>query len=87
MHFIKTVSTLSKKHLNWNLNLFFLNYIYDFIRQVLEEMEMLSAFTAVLHVPNLSKSDHLLAVLEESDVFTKQEVASIQRNIDGRRLV
>ena len=56
-------------------------------RQVLEEMEMISAFTAVLHVPNLSKPEHILSVLEESDVFTKQEVASIARNMEGRRYV
>jgi len=49
-------------------------------------MEMLSAFTAVLHVPNLSEPKHLLAVVEESDCFTKQEVASIARQIDGRRI-
>jgi len=55
-------------------------------KQVLEEMEMISAFTAVLHVPNLSKPEHLLAVLEESDVFNKQEIASIARNIEGRRV-
>lgn len=54
-------------------------------KQVLEEMEMLHAFTSVLHVPNLSKAEHLLSVLEESDVFTKQEVATIARNIEGRR--
>lgn len=56
-------------------------------RKVLEEMEMLHAFTAVLHVPNLSKPEHLLSVLEESDVFSKQEVAAIARNIGGRRYV
>ena len=50
-------------------------------------MEMLSAFTSVLHVPNLSKPEHLLAVLEESDVFNKQEIASIARNIEGKRYV
>jgi len=48
-------------------------------------MEMISAFTAVLHVPNQSKPEHILSVLEESDVFTKQEVASIAKNIEGRR--
>lgn len=56
-------------------------------RQVLEEMEMLHAFTAVLHLPNLSKPEHLLSVLEESDVFTKPEIATIARNIEGRRYV
>lgn len=46
---------------------------------------MLSAFTAILHVPNLSKPEHLLAVLEESEIFTKQELAQLVRNIQGRR--
>lgn len=50
-------------------------------------MEMLSAFTAVLHVPNLSEPKHMLTVLEESDAFTKQEVAAIGRSIEGKRLV
>lgn len=54
---------------------------------MLEEMEMLHAFTAVLHVPNLSKLEHLLSVLEESEVFSKQEVAAIARNIGGSRYV
>ena len=54
-------------------------------RQVLEEMEMLSAFTAILHVPNLCHADEVVAVLEESDVFSKQELATIARKIDRRR--
>lgn len=55
-------------------------------RQVLEDMEMVSAFTAVLHVPNLSHPDHLMAVLEESDVFSKKDLSNIQRKIQGHRL-
>lgn len=55
-------------------------------RQVLEDMEMLSAFTAVLHVPNLAQPDHLMAVLEESDVFAKKDLASISRKIRGHRV-
>ncbi|XP_066992655.2 vesicle-fusing ATPase 1 [Anabrus simplex] len=55
-------------------------------RQVLEDMEMLSAFTAVLHVHNLSKPEHLLAVLEESDVFNKKEISTISRKIQGYRV-
>ncbi|PNF26292.1 Vesicle-fusing ATPase 1 [Cryptotermes secundus] len=55
-------------------------------RQVLEDMEMLSAFTAVLHVPNISEPEHLLAVLEESDVFSKKDLSSISRKIHGHRV-
>lgn len=56
-------------------------------RQVLEEMEMLSAFTAVLHVPNLSKAEHLLSVLEASEVFNNQELKQIAHQVYGKRFV
>lgn len=52
-------------------------------RQVLEDMEMLSAFTSILHVPNLSTPEHLISVLEDSNVFTKQETSSIFKKIQG----
>ncbi|RZC38213.1 vesicle-fusing ATPase 1-like, partial [Asbolus verrucosus] len=55
-------------------------------RQVLEDMEMLSAFTAILHVPNLSKADHLLNVLEASEVFSTQELNRIAQQIRGKRI-
>ncbi|KAL3269922.1 hypothetical protein HHI36_008979 [Cryptolaemus montrouzieri] len=55
-------------------------------RQVLEDMEMLSAFTAILHVPNLSKADHLRNVLETTDVFSHQEIKAIEPHIHGKRI-
>ncbi|KAH1009525.1 vesicle-fusing ATPase 1 [Dendroctonus ponderosae] len=55
-------------------------------RQVLEDMEMLSAFTTVLHVPNLSKAEHLLNVLEASEVFTNAELKQITHQVHGKRL-
>lgn len=57
------------------------------LRQVLEDMEMLSAFTAILHVPNISLPEHLLAVLEESDVFSKKDLSSISHKIRGHRYI
>lgn len=54
-------------------------------RQVLEDMEMLSAFTSVLHVPNLSAPEHIIAVLEQSDCFTKQEMSSIYKKLHGHK--
>jgi len=56
-------------------------------RQVLEDMEMLSAFTAILHVPNLSQPDHLMAVLEESDVFSRKDLSTMSRKVHGHRYV
>lgn len=46
---------------------------------------MLSAFTATLHVPNLSKPDHVLAVLEESDLFTKKELQTLSKRMMGHK--
>ncbi|XP_034660243.1 vesicle-fusing ATPase 2 [Drosophila subobscura] len=55
-------------------------------REVLEEMEMLPAFTSVLHVSNLSSPEHVLAVLEDSDLFSNEELQSIARNMAGKRV-
>ncbi|CAH1395679.1 unnamed protein product [Nezara viridula] len=55
-------------------------------RQVLEDMEMLSAFTAILHVPNLSKPEHLLAVVEESEIFGKDDLSMFANKIKGVRV-
>lgn len=55
--------------------------------EVLEEMEMLSAFTSVLHVPNLSSPEHVLAVLEQSDIFSKGEIQAIGKKMSGKRCV
>lgn len=55
------------------------------IRQVLEEMEMISAFTSVLHVPNLSKPEHVLAVLEEHDIFDKKDLATLAKRMSGHK--
>ncbi|CAG9761013.1 unnamed protein product [Ceutorhynchus assimilis] len=55
-------------------------------RQVLEDMEMLSAFTTILHVPNLSKTEHLLKVLEASEAFTNSELKQITHHVHGKRI-
>lgn len=48
-------------------------------------MEVLSAFTGVLHVPNLSQPEHVMTVLEESDAFTKRDLAKIQHDLRGAK--
>lgn len=48
---------------------------------------MLSAFTSVLHVPNLSSPEHVLAVLEQSDIFSKGEIQAIGKKMSGKRCV
>lgn len=56
-------------------------------KEVLQDMEMLSAFTSVLHVPNLSKPEHVIAVLEDHDIFNKQELATLAKKMNGHRYV
>lgn len=46
-------------------------------KEILEQMEMLSAFTDVLHVSNLSRPDQIQRVMEKNDAFTKDEVKNI----------
>lgn len=55
-------------------------------REVLEEMEMLTAFTSVLHVPNLSQPEHVVAVLEDCDIFSKGELQAIGKKMAGKRV-
>jgi vesicle-fusing ATPase len=53
-------------------------------RQVLEDMEMLSAFTSILHCSNLSTPEHVISVLEDCDgVFSKQEIQSIYKKLQA----
>lgn len=48
---------------------------------------MLTAFTSVLHVPNLSHAEHVLAVLEDCDLFSKGELQAIGKKMGNRRYV
>ncbi|XP_046439782.1 vesicle-fusing ATPase 1-like [Daphnia pulex] len=55
-------------------------------RQLLEELEILSTFTKILRVPNISTSEQLIAVLEETDVFSKSQIAAIAQKVANKRL-
>ncbi|UYV72768.1 NSF [Cordylochernes scorpioides] len=52
-------------------------------RQVLEDMGLVSAFTSILHVPNLSQPEHVMAVIEDSDCFSREELHRIHSKIKG----
>lgn len=52
-------------------------------KEVLDQMEMLSVFTDVLHVSNLSTPQHLGAILDQNDAFNKQEVATIVNKLQN----
>ena len=49
-------------------------------------MEMLSAFTDVLHVSNLTQPAHFAAILQKHDMLNDQEVASVLKKLEGYRM-
>jgi vesicle-fusing ATPase len=48
-------------------------------KEVLRDMQMLSVFTKIIHVSNISRQEHLIACLEELGVFTSQELDQVRR--------
>lgn len=55
-------------------------------RQVIEDLEVGAAFSAVLHVPPLMSGEHICSVLETfSDLFTEQEMDHIRGKLAGQR--
>jgi len=55
-------------------------------REVLQQMEMLSAFTDVLHVSNLTEAQHFAGVLNQSQSFSPQENAQIMQKLGSYRI-
>ena len=54
--------------------------------QVLDELEILPAFTAVLHAPYLTTSEQLAVVLEKTGAFSKNEMLAIRKKVEHRKL-
>ena len=48
-------------------------------------MEMVSAFTDVLHVANLNTGSHLMSILKQSDAFSKDDLAKLAAKLSGRK--
>ena len=54
-------------------------------QEILQEMGMLSAFSAIVHISNLSLPEHLTTALEELGSFTQKELCSIAKMVEGKR--
>jgi len=54
-------------------------------RDVLDQMEMISCFTDVLHVPNLSSGEHIIEVVKESGVISKTGLAQLETKLNGKK--
>jgi vesicle-fusing ATPase len=51
----------------------------------LEELEMLSTFSKIFRVPNISTCEQVIAVLEETDVFSQSQIAAIAQKVANGR--
>jgi len=54
-------------------------------KEVLDQMEMLPAFTDVLHVANLTQDAQLMRVIQQSNAFDPNQLAKLAEKIRGRR--
>uniref|UniRef100_A0A8C2WR29 Vesicle-fusing ATPase n=1 Tax=Cyclopterus lumpus TaxID=8103 RepID=A0A8C2WR29_CYCLU len=55
-------------------------------KDVLQEMEMLDAFSTTIHIPNISTGEQLVDALELLGSFTDKERASIAHQLKGKRV-
>ncbi|KAJ8365109.1 hypothetical protein SKAU_G00139400 [Synaphobranchus kaupii] len=55
-------------------------------KDVLQEMEMLDAFSTTIHIPNISTGEHLVEALELLGSFKDNERAIIAREAMGKRV-
>lgn len=53
-------------------------------KQVLDDLEMIPAFTDVLHVPNLSRPEHVSAVARASGVIPAAGLKQLESQLSGR---
>merc|ERR1719334_2826894 len=51
-------------------------------REILQEMGMLTTFSGLVHVSNISKSEELGAALKELGAFSQKDVASIVKSTE-----
>ncbi|XP_033827477.1 vesicle-fusing ATPase isoform X2 [Periophthalmus magnuspinnatus] len=55
-------------------------------KDVLQEMEMLDAFSTTIHIPNISTGEQLVDALELLGSFSDKERASIAHQLKGKRV-
>ncbi|XP_067931264.1 vesicle-fusing ATPase-like [Watersipora subatra] len=55
-------------------------------KDVLRDMEMLNTFNAIIRAPNLTTGEHLLAALELMDSFSKEELTSLTKRAQDKRV-
>jgi vesicle-fusing ATPase len=56
-------------------------------KEVLQQMEMISAFTDVLHVGNLTQPKHFRAILKQNQLFNDTETEKIIQKLEGYKKI
>jgi len=55
-------------------------------RDVLQEMGMVTSFTAVLRVPAINRPENFIAVLQQTKGFSREELQRVANGIQGLRI-
>ncbi|KAK3083217.1 hypothetical protein FSP39_017075 [Pinctada imbricata] len=55
-------------------------------KDVLQEMDMAAIFSTIVHVSSISLSEHLMSVLENVEAFGKNELDTLRKKTNGKRL-
>ncbi|KAI3379131.1 hypothetical protein SNEBB_010863 [Seison nebaliae] len=82
---LQTLKTLLRKQPVKGKKLFIIATSTD--TKFLRELGLTAAFSHMIHVHSLNEVDHIINVLKErSDVFTRNDLATIQRKLTSKRL-
>ena len=54
-------------------------------KDVLQEMELLSTFNNVVHVSSITGGEELISVVDNLDVFSKDELELLKKRVSGKR--
>lgn len=55
-------------------------------KDVLQEMELLNTFNNVVHVSSITAGEELVAVIDNLDVFSKEELEQLKKRVNGKKL-
>lgn len=55
-------------------------------KDVLQEMELLSTFNNVVHVSSIQNGEELVAVIDNLDVFSRDELEQLKKKVMGKKL-
>ena len=54
-------------------------------KDVLQEMELLNTFNNVVHVSSITAGEELVAVIDNLDVFSKEELEQLKKRVNGKK--